>query len=83
MIPHRNMIRLPLCCSWAMIVLAACFTSMDGVFGLGTMTSRVLVCILWATCFVSAILAIVYDRQARIVAAIILLLLLLLFLPTL
>ena len=80
---HRGLIRSLMFCSWGLIILAAFFTNMDGVFGLDIRSSRVLVLSLWVTCCASAILTIVYDRAARFVAVVVLFSLVVLFLPTL
>ena len=80
---YRGLNRRLMFYGWAILVLAAFFTSLDGVFGLGVVASRILVRSLWTTCCVSSILAVVFDRPVRIVAAAILLSLLTLFLPTL
>jgi hypothetical protein len=80
---YRGRIRAIMCYSWCLIMLAAVFSSIDGVFGLGIGASRILVRVLWVTCFASATLVMVFDGVARIVAAIVLLSLFLLFLPTL
>jgi hypothetical protein len=80
---HRGLIREVMCCSWGLITLAAVFSSMDGVFGLGLGACRILVLFLWVTCCVSATLTIIFDGAARIVAAVVLLSLFFLFLPTL
>lgn len=78
-----GLVRLVMLCSWGLLLLSAVFTNLDGIFGFGLTASRILVISLWVTCFASATCVIVFDRAARLVAALILFVLLVLLLPTL
>ena len=77
------MIRVIAGLTYGLLILAAVFSSMDGILWLGTAGSRVVVLFLWATCCLSSILIAAFDRGARVLAVLILLMLSSLLLPTL